>query len=263
MPTVVITGNTRGIGYALAEAFLARACRVVVNGRSQASVDAACASLSKTYGSDALAGCAGSVADLNAVEAVWETAVRRFKQIDIWINNAGLGHDMLPIWEIPPERVQAILDTNVRGVANGCRVAMQGMLQQGEGQIYNMEGFGSGGDTRDGLGIYGASKAAISYLTRVLISEARDTPVVVGSLRPGMVTTDMLLDPLRHDPAVRLRSTRIFNILADRPETVAPWLADQVLSNTRHGAKIQWLTRTKIMWRFLSAPFSRRNVLDD
>ena len=70
-----------------------------------------------------------------------------------------------------------------------------------------------------------------------------DTPVIVGAIRPGMVATDMLLQQDRDRPDRWEEAKRIFNILADQPETVTPWIADRVLANTKNGARIQWLSR--------------------
>jgi hypothetical protein len=76
-----------------------------------------------------------------------------------------------------------------------------------------------------------------------------------------MVVTDMLLKTDMERPADRERALRAFNILADRAETVAPWIAHRVLENSRNGASIQWLTPAKVMMRFVLAPFVRRDVV--
>ena len=263
MKTVVITGSTRGIGFGLADAFLDLGCRVVVNGRSPSSVEQACQQLAAKRNSDHLHGFAADVADLDQMEALWATAVAHFGQVDIWINNAGLGHDMLPMWQLPPERVKTIVDTNILGLMYGSRVAIRGMLAQGYGQLYNMEGAGSNGHVRNGMSIYSTSKAAVHLLSQALIQEVEGTAVQVGTLSPGMVVTDLLLDPLNTDPEIFTRSQRIFNILSDRVETVTPFLAQKILENDQNGAKIQWLTRSKMIWRFLTSPFVKRNPLGD
>jgi NAD(P)-dependent dehydrogenase (short-subunit alcohol dehydrogenase family) len=262
MKRIVITGGTRGIGYGLAEAFLARGAAVMINGRSSQSVTQAQEKLARLASPDRIHGCAGSVANLDAVERIWTATEDRWGGVDIWINNAGLGHDMEPAWEAPPERMEAVVRANVLGTMYGSRVAMRGMVQQGRGFIYNMEGFGANGRTRPGMSIYSTTKAAIRQFTRSLIEEAADTPVGVGLLSPGMVITDMLMEPMaRREQADQARAKKIFNILADRVEDVTPWLADQILANEKHGAHIRWLTTPKIIWRFLTSPFRERDVL--
>jgi NAD(P)-dependent dehydrogenase (short-subunit alcohol dehydrogenase family) len=237
MKSVVITGSTRGIGYGLADAFLNLGCRVVVNGRSPASVNQAVEKLSAKHDADRLHGAAADMADLSQVEALWATAVTHFGQVDIWINNAGLGHDMLPMWELSPERVKTIVDTNILGVMVGSRVAIRGMLAQGHGQLYNMEGAGSNGHVRSGMSVYSTSKAAVHLFSQALIQEVAGTAVQVGTISPGMVVTDLLLDPLNADPEIFVRSRKIFNIISDRVETVTPFLAQKTSKTTRTGPK--------------------------
>lgn len=260
MERIVITGSTRGIGRGLTEAFLKKGCAVTISGRSQKSVDDAVSQLAEEHGHERLMGQCCDVTELSQVEALWEAAGRRFGGVDIWINNAGIGHGLQPMWELSPEVVQAVIETNVLGTANGVRVAMRGMMEQGYGQIFNMEGFGSNGRTREGMSIYGTSKAAIHFLDQSLIEESEDTPVLVGSISPGMVMTDLILDRFEEDPQALERARRIFNILADRVEDVAPFIVDRVLENEKHGAMIVWLTRWRMIWRFLSAPFRERDV---
>lgn len=260
MKTIVITGSTRGIGFGLANAFLERDCQVVISGRSQRSVDAAVAKLSAEYPDDRMHGCPCDVADAAQIAALWRSAADHFGRIDIWINNAGIGHPMLPVWEVDPAQADAIIDVNIKGVLNGSRIAIQGMLKQGGGFLYNMEGFGSNGSYRYGQSLYGMSKYALHYLTQALVMETKGTPVKVSAISPGMVITDLLTGAFDDDPAGLESAKRIFNILADKTETVSPWLADKILANDRTGSTINWLTRRKILWRFLSAPFSKRDL---
>ncbi len=259
MKNIIITGSTRGIGFGLAREFLERGCNVVVSGRTQAGVDQALAQLN-SYRAESIVGQPCDMTDLEQVEALWAAGIEKFGRIDIWINNAGRGHPQQPIWEIPVDTVHAVFDLDVNGLIYGCRVAIANMLKQGGGFVYNMEGFGSDGRTRAGMGVYGASKAAVTYLTKTLIVETKETPVKVGYLSPGIVATDFLSDMYTDDPAAFEKSKRIFNILADKPETVTPYLAEQLLANEKHGKRIAWLTTPKIMKRFLTAPFNKRDV---
>jgi NAD(P)-dependent dehydrogenase (short-subunit alcohol dehydrogenase family) len=264
MKFVVITGSTRGIGRGLAEAFLERGHAVVINGRSADSVSRAMAELNERYDPARLLGHPADVTEYMQVEQLWQAAVERFGQVDIWINNAGLGNMYRSAWEQSPDLMQAIVETNLLGVMNGTHLAYNRMCQQDHGAIYNMEGFGSNGRKRIGLTVYGSTKYAVSYYTESLIDEVREagSPVLVGTLSPGMVVTDLLTDAF-DDPAELERSKRIFNILADRPETVTPWLVDEMLANTQQGRSIKWLTQGKIIWRFLTAPFNHRDLFSE
>ncbi len=261
MAYIVITGSTRGIGFGLAEAFLARDQAVVISGRSQQAVEQAAARLEERFPQERILGFPCDVTDIGALQALWAAAVARFGRVDIWINNAGITNPRVPLWQQSPEMIAAVVDTNLKGTMYGCRVAAAGMLAQGGGFIYNMEGLGSDGRMVPGLALYGSTKSGLAYFTKALVAETRDTSVGVGSLSPGMVVTDLLLEEDGSNRPDWERSQRALNILADRVETVTPWLADKILANQQHGARIRWLTTAKIFGRFLTAPFVRRQVL--
>lgn len=264
MKTIVITGSTRGIGFGLAGQFLARGCQVIVSGRTQAAVDQAVADLAKTYGAEPVAGQPCDVNDYTQVQALWDAAVTRFGKIDIWINNAGLGNTLTPLWELDPEVMRAVVDTNLLGALYGCKVAINGFLGQGYGSLFNMEGFGSrGGRVLPGLTLYGTTKAGLAFLDKSLAAELAGKPVTIGSILPGMVVTDLLLNQRDADPAGWERTKRAFNILADKVETVTPWIADQVLASPKNGAHIAWLNGVKIMLRFLTARITHRQVIEE
>ena len=263
MKIIVITGSTHGIGYGLADSFLALECSVVINGRTPAAVEQAVAALSAKYGAERILGQPADVTQIDQVQALWDTTVARFGRVDIWINNAGVAHPQLDLWAHPPEQLKAVVETNVIGALYGAKVALTGMLAQGFGAFYNMEGLGSGGRYVPGLALYGSTKHALAYLTDALVKETRGTPVLVGALRPGMVVTNLLTKQYQGRPEEWARAKRIFNILADRVETVTPWLARQVLANTKTGARIAWLTRLKIIGRFLTTYIHPRDLFGE
>lgn len=123
-----------------------------------------------------------------------------------------------------------------------------------------MEGMGSDGRKHKGLAIYGTSKYAVHYLTESLALEAQGTPVIIGGLRPGMVITDLITGRYRERPEELERARRIFNIIADTVEHVAPWLADRTLENRKNGAVLAYSSAWKLMWRLASQPFVRREL---
>ncbi|KAA3658012.1 MAG: SDR family NAD(P)-dependent oxidoreductase [Chloroflexi bacterium] len=260
MKSIIITGSTRGIGLGLADAFLAKGCAVTVNGRSQTSVDQAIADLSQSHDANRIAGQAASVSVEQQVEKVWETAVSRFGKVDIWINNAGLNHNLTPPWQVPIDHIQSIVETNLTGLIVCSHIVVRKMQDQGYGQLYSMYGAGSKGHIREGMSIYGTTKAGVKAFTDALIAETKEMPIQVGSISPGMVVTDMLMNPLHADPTKEADAKRIFNILADKTETVTPWLAEKILDNKQHGAEIKWLTTPKIIWRFATASIKKRDL---
>jgi len=261
MKIIVITGSTQGIGYGLADSFLALGCRVAISGRAPDRVEVATAALTARHGPDALFGCLCDVTHHDQVQALWDAAQARFGQVDIWINNAGLGNLQSDLWELSPEEMQTVVETNVLGAMYGARVAIRGMLAQGFGTLYNVEGLGSDGRRVEGLTLYGTTKCALAYLTDSLIAETKGTPVRVGALRPGMVMTRLVTQQYKGRPEEWQKAKRIFSILADRVETVTPWLARKVLENDKHGVRIKWLSGPKLMGRFLTAPFRKRDML--
>jgi NAD(P)-dependent dehydrogenase (short-subunit alcohol dehydrogenase family) len=262
MKHIVITGSTRGIGYGLAEAFLGLDCSVTISGRAQSDADQAVIKLTSNHSSERIFGLACDVRHPDQVQELWDQSKTRFQKVDIWINNAGFSGPQMAAWLMPPEKVKEIIETNLLGVMYGSMVAVSEMLAQGYGAIYNMEGMGSDGRMHEGLTYYGTSKYGLHYYTNSLIKETRETSLVIGSLRPGMVATDLLTKPYEGRPEDWERDKRIFNILADRVETVTPWLAAQILENEKSGVCISWSSRWKIMGRFLASPFRKRNVFD-
>lgn len=260
MKMVVITGSTRGIGLGLAKSFLDLGCAVTVSGRSSAKVDSTVEMLRKTYTTQTILGVPCDVRDMTQVQSLWDVARQLTGRIDFWINNAGLSNPMMKIWESSPVEIRSVIETNLLGVIYGSMVAVQGMLQQGSGSVYNVEGMGSDGRKHDGLTFYGMSKYGLRYFNESLVIETRGTPVLVGSIRPGMVVTEMITSQFDPQSAEWQRAKRIFNILAEQVEIVTPRLAQKILGNQKHGAVISYQSRGKLFLRFLIAPISKRDL---
>ena len=262
MKTIVITGSTRGLGRGLAEALLARGCNVVVGGRREADTARVAAELGATSDPARVLGAACDVTVPSQVQGLWDAAVACFGRVDVWINNAGIAAPRHPIWEQSGEEMRSVIDINLIGTLNGAQTALRGMLAQGGGQIFNVEGYGSNGMMTTGMSAYGSSKSAVTYLTRSLALETKATPVQVRAISPGMLDTELLRRDYDGDPAAWNKAKRVLNILADKVETVAPWLADQILASKQNGGRIAWLTTPKIAWRFATARIRPRRILD-
>jgi len=264
MQRIVITGSSRGLGLALAREFLARGCAVVVSGSTKESTDAAVSILRKELPSATLDGAACDVTVFEQVEALWERAKEALGGVDHWINNAGVGQPMRPIWAIEPAVMESVVRTDVLGVLYGARVAMHGMTAQGSGAVWFMEGHGSDGRIIDGLSVYGASKRALRYIAASLVVEAKATGILIGTLSPGIMITDFTMGQIdRSNRGAWERTKKVFNILADNPETVAAFLAPRILAAHKRGAHIAWLTGRKIICRFLTAPLLKRSVIEE
>jgi NAD(P)-dependent dehydrogenase (short-subunit alcohol dehydrogenase family) len=263
MKIVVVTGSTRGIGYGLAREFLRSGCKVVVSGRKTADVDKVVEKLSAISGKENVSGKTCEVSEPAQVQALWDFSISKFGHVDIWVNNAGIGQSQETAWEVKPEMTQSILRTNVEGLIHGSTVAMQGMMQQGFGAIYNMEGLGSDGRKVKGLSNYGTSKAAVRYYSKALIAEAQGTPIIIGTLQPGMVLTEMLSKEHVQDPDEWRRLRILYNFLADNVENVTRWLVKKMLSNNTNGKAIQYLTTGRIFRHTFDFVFKRRDVMKE
>jgi NAD(P)-dependent dehydrogenase (short-subunit alcohol dehydrogenase family) len=263
MTNIVITGSSKGIGLGLAKEFRKRGHSVVISSRGQGAVDAAVAQVSAAPGSGEVIGIACDVGSRDAVQALWDGAVAKLGRVDLWINNAGLSGPRRPILELARADIEPVINANIWGMIWGTQVPLAGMTAQGGGKIFNFEGFGSDGMTSPGFSIYGSTKRALTYFTKTVNREIKGSPVLLGTISPGIVVTDLLDEAKDADPAAWEKTKRLYNILADRVETVTPFIAEQVLAATKPGTKIRWLTNGKAAWRFASASFTKRKVMPD
>lgn len=186
---VVITGSTRGFGYAVARAMLAKGARVVISGRKQETVDRVVAQLRPEGDVTGLA-CDVSVA--GQVYALARHALQQFGRIDIWINNAGITPPAGGVLDFPPENAAETFRVNCLGTLHGSQTALAILKRQGEGTIVNLYGRGSDLKPATPSGLYGATKAWITSFTRTMAAEYKDLPVRIVGFSPGMMTTDML-----------------------------------------------------------------------
>lgn len=261
---IVITGSTRGLGLRLAREFLSRGCAVVVSGRTKDAVESAVARLSAEFPGADVRGFPCDTGIFSQVEALWAAAAQALGGVDHWINNAGIGQATVPIWDLPPEDMESIVRTDLLGVLYGARVAMRGMTKQGSGAIWFMEGHGSDGRIMKGLSVYSAAKRALRYVAHALAVEARGTGIRIGTLSPGIMVTDFTMKRIdRSDSEAWERTKKVYNILADKPETVAAFLAPRILAARKSGKHIAWLTSGKIMFRFMTAGIAKRKVIED
>jgi short-subunit dehydrogenase len=260
MKSVVITGSTKGIGLGLAKEFLKRGCSVAMSGRSRDKLAQEVKNLAEAFGADKVIGQACDVTDINQVSALWDAAKKKFGKVDIWINNAGIPNTTKLFWELDAAEISPVVNTNITGLLYGCQVALKGMIEQGFGQIYNLEGHGSDGRTRPGLAVYGTTKRAVRYFTEALIEEVESLPVQVGMLSPGIVVTDFLLEDMRKMSLEQLETVKtVYNCLADTVETVTPFLVENILKNDKNGTEIVWLTDEKANERFNSDEYINRD----
>jgi NAD(P)-dependent dehydrogenase (short-subunit alcohol dehydrogenase family) len=263
--TIVITGSTRGIGKGMAGELLKRGHNVVVSGRTAAAVQQAVTELEPlAAGGARVLGLPCDVARRSDLQQLWDAAMGAFGRVDIWINNAGISPARQRAGEMRGEDIRSVQQINLQGMMQATQIALTGMQAQGGGTIYNMEGYGSNGMMNPGMGLYGASKFALTYFNKALLAETRDSAVKICYLSPGIVLTDLLKRDMGSNDARDIeRTRRIYNILADRVETVTPWLVENILKPQKAGARVAWLTGGKAGRRFFMSLFRKRQLLTD
>lgn len=262
MKNIVITGSTRGIGYAMAIEFLKSGCNVTFSGRSEHGLDAKLKELEPYKDHIQYVPC--NVQDPKQLIHLYEEAEKRFGAVDYWINNAGQNAPHKYIHETDPQSTAAVINTNILGMIMGSQIAAERMLKQGFGQIWNMEGLGSNNMLQVKTILYGTTKHALTYFTRGLAKELKDTPIKIGRLSPGMMLTDFITkDPQGESSDVLLDKNFqfVFNNLGDRPETVAAFFIPRMLSNTKNDAHLVWLTNAKAALRMMTNPIKHRKLI--
>jgi short-subunit dehydrogenase len=261
MKNIVITGSTRGIGLAMAKAFLNAGCHVTLSGRHEAHPQLM--EELKTYtGQFHYISC--NVQDPVQIERLWDKAIQQWGTVDCWINNAGQNTPHKLIHETSYSDTQAVIATNLLGMIYGSQIAARNMLKQGHGQIWNMEGLGSNNMIQVKTVLYGTTKHALTYFTKGLAKELQGTPVLVGRLSPGMMLTDFITktpDGQTSDVLQNKSFKFIFNNLGDHPETVAAFFIPRILNNTKNDAHLVWLSNMKAGWRLLSSPLKKRKLI--
>ena len=186
--TAIITGSSRGIGYAIAKAYASEGANVVVTATSAEKAEAAAASIAAEFGINAI-GIELHVSDSKSCTAAIEAALSRFGRIDILVNNAGITKDNLLI-RMKEEDYDAVLDVNLKGAFLMSKAAAKPMMKQRSGRIVNITSVvGQAGQA--GQANYSASKAGLIGLTKSLARELASRNILVNAVAPGFVRTDM------------------------------------------------------------------------
>jgi len=262
MKNIVITGSSRGLGLCMAREFLQSGCNVTLSGRGGQLSENIEVELSAFEKQIFYVTC--NVQRMGDVQTLWDNSKEKWGSIDIWINNAGQNAPHEYIYNTDESYVNTALSTNINGMIYGCQVASRGMILQKSGAIYSMEGLGSNNMIQSKTVLYGTTKHALTYFMKGLAKELEGTGVIAGRLSPGMMLTDFITkSPDGSVPAIESeqRFQKIFNILADKLETVAKFFVPKMIANTKNNVRIEWLTNAKAMTRFMTAPVSRRQLV--
>ena len=188
----VVTGGTRGIGFATVEKFLEHGAKVFLLGSKKESVDKAIDKLKSINGDYEVDGDCPNLCDLASVEKTFNHIVEKYGKIDILVNNAGMSA-MDKIYDYKEENFKKIIDLNVNAVFNCSRAVVDYMKKNGGGVILNTSSMVSIYGQPSGCG-YPASKFAVNGLTKSLARELGKDNIRVNAVAPGVTLTDMMKD---------------------------------------------------------------------
>ena len=186
----LITGGSRGIGFATADKFLKEGATVILTASSQATVQKAVAQLKEKYPESVVAGIYPDLTSLEAVRAAFREVSKKFGCIDILINNAGVS-ESTPFTEYTEELFDKVMDLNVKGAFNATRAASECMVARGKGVILSTSSMVSIFGQPSGFA-YPASKFALNGLTVSLARELGPKGIRVNAVAPGITETDMM-----------------------------------------------------------------------
>lgn len=226
----IVTGAGAGIGLAITQRFLEEGARVVMVDRDGDVLD------------EAAGRCTGEVlpvaADVTStadIDALASAALDRWGRIDVLVNNAGITGPAKPSWEYTDEEWNRVLDVDLTGVFRGCRAVIPAMRDQGWGRIVNIASI-SGKEGNPNMAAYSTAKAAVIGFTKALAKELATTGVLVNSVTPAVIETDILKQ--LNDEAVAYMVSKIPMGRTGRVEEVAAltaWLASEECSFSTGG----------------------------
>jgi 3-oxoacyl-[acyl-carrier protein] reductase len=181
----LVTGATRGIGRAIADALAAQGVVVVGTATSEAGAQSISAALAAQGGR----GIVLNVTDAAALDQAIDGIVKAHGALHILVNNAGITRDTLAL-RMKDDDWDAVLDTNLKAVFRACRAVLRPMMKQRYGRIVNITSVvGASGNT--GQANYAAAKAGVAGLTRALAREVGSRGITVNCVAPGFIATDM------------------------------------------------------------------------
>ena len=187
-PVAIVTGASRGIGYAVASALGSRGYRLAICGTREETIRAAAERLREACDADVWPEVV-DVREREAVQAFVSGAAKRWGRLDVLVNNAGITRDNIAM-RMKPEEWRDVLDTNLSSVFHATQAALRPMMKARFGRIINISSvvasMGNPGQIN-----YCASKGGIDALTRSLAREVGSRGITVNAVAPGFIATDM------------------------------------------------------------------------
>lgn len=233
----IITGGSRGIGFATAQKFLEEGATVVVAASRQDTADKAVEKLKEEFPEALVEGICPELGNYESVKKAVDKVYETYGRIDILVNNAGVS-DSAPFTEYTEKLFDKVMDLNVKGVFNASRAVSDYMVQQGSGVILSTSSMVSISGQAAGVA-YPASKFAVNGITVSLARELGPKGIRVNAVAPGITETDMMkavpkevIDPLiQQIPLRRLGQPRdIANAFAFLASGEASYITGVVLS---------------------------------
>ena len=199
----IITGGSRGIGFATADRFLDEGATVILTASTQASAEKAVAALKERHPNATVAGIAPDLSSLESVRNAFREATEQYGCVDILVNNAGVS-ESTPFTEYTEETFDKVMDLNVKGVFNATKAASECMIARGSGVILSTSSMVSISGQPSGFA-YPASKFAVNGLTVSLARELGPKGIRVNAVAPGITETDMMRSVPKEviDPMIR------------------------------------------------------------
>ena len=186
----VVTGGTRGIGYATVKKFLDEGAKVVLFGSKESSVAKALESLKNENNDYEVTGLYPDLSDIKSVEEAFDSIIKEHGKIDILVNNAGISARE-SLYDYTSEAFDNIIDLNIKAVFNCSKVVAPYMKENGGGVILNTSSMVSIYGQPSGVG-YPTSKFAVNGMTKSLARELGKDNIRVNAVAPGVIRTDMV-----------------------------------------------------------------------
>ncbi len=186
----IITGGSRGIGYATVEAFLQEGASVVLCASRQETADRAVAELRERYASADVEGIYPNLSEYASVQSAFDKVAEKYGKIDILINNAGVS-ESTPFTEYTEETFSKVMDLNIKAVFHCTKAVSEHMIAAGSGVILNTSSMVSVYGQPAGIA-YPTSKFAVNGFTLSLARELGPKGIRVNAVAPGITYTDMM-----------------------------------------------------------------------
>ena len=190
----IVTGGSRGIGYATVEAFLQEGAKVVLCASRQETADKAVAKLKEAYPDAVAEGIFPNLSDWEAVKAAFDNVAEKYGKIDILVNNAGI-IKRIPMCDMTAEQFRQVIDVDLNAPFIVSKAVIPGMIRKGHGKIINicsmMSELG-----RETVSAYAAAKGGLKMLTKNIASEYGEYNIQCNGIGPGYIATPQTA-PLR------------------------------------------------------------------